>query len=139
MPTPRYLLDTNMLSEPLRPHPNEQVLAQLRQHMAHIATASLVIHELLYGCHRLPEGRKRQHLFSYVRTVVQATLPVFDYDTRAALWQAEERARLEKIGICRPFIDGQIAAIAKVNGLTLVTRNAADFGDYDLSVENWFG
>ncbi|AFZ13930.1 PilT domain-containing protein [Crinalium epipsammum PCC 9333] len=49
-----FLLDTNILSEPLRPIPNYKVLEKLRQYHQEIATASIVWNELLFGCHRLP-------------------------------------------------------------------------------------
>jgi tRNA(fMet)-specific endonuclease VapC len=45
--TLRFLLDTNILSEPLRPQPNAGVLEGLQQHRSVIATASVVIHEIL--------------------------------------------------------------------------------------------
>lgn len=54
--TPRYLLDTSVLSEPLRPVPHPGVLARLRQHGGVIATAAVVWHELLYGSARLPSS-----------------------------------------------------------------------------------
>jgi tRNA(fMet)-specific endonuclease VapC len=60
------------------------------------------------------------------------------YDREAALWHAVERARLASQGRTPPFIDGQIAAVAVVNNLILVTRNTAGFADFaGLTVENW--
>lgn len=56
----RFLLDTNVLSEPLRPNPNPKVMEMLRQHENAIATATIVWHELLFGCNRLPESNKRK-------------------------------------------------------------------------------
>jgi tRNA(fMet)-specific endonuclease VapC len=70
--------------------------------------------------------------------VLAPTLAVLPYDTAAAAWHATERARLEALGRSPPFVDGQIAAIARVRGLTLVTRNVRDFSRFDgLVVENW--
>lgn len=54
----RFLLDTNILSEPLRPIPNPNVMEKLRQYENEIATATIVYHELLFGCYRLPESKK---------------------------------------------------------------------------------
>jgi len=61
----KYLLDTNILSEAKRPQPNQKVMEHLRLYKREIATASLVIHELFYGCFRLPESKKRKDLEYY--------------------------------------------------------------------------
>jgi predicted nucleic acid-binding protein len=51
----------------------------------------------------------------------------------------KERARLIPLGLTPSYADGQIAAIAKVNNLILVTRNVADYANFqDLAIENWF-
>ncbi len=66
-------------------------------------------------------------------------LTVLPYDTTAALWHGEQRARLEARGLKPPFADGQIAAIAATQGLVLVTRNTSDFELFDgLQLLNWF-
>ena len=68
----------------------------------------------------------------------QATVYNPSYDERAAIWHAEERVRLAAQGQVPPYADSQIAAIAKVNDLVLVTRNTADFEMFvNLKVQNW--
>ena len=63
---------------------------------------------------------------------------ILPYDEQAAEWHAKERARLASLGQMPSFVDGQIAAIAKVNGLVLVTRNTSDFEKFSgLKLENW--
>jgi tRNA(fMet)-specific endonuclease VapC len=75
---------------------------------------------------------------TYLKDVVARTIPVLSYDQRAASWHAEERARLAEIGRKPPFADGQIAAVAVTNGLSLVTFNRADYAAYqDLRLEDW--
>ncbi|BAZ52950.1 PilT domain-containing protein [Nostoc sp. NIES-4103] len=134
-----YLLDTNILSEAKRPHPNETVMEKLRLYRQEIATAILVIHEMLYGCFRLPISKKRQDIEDYINNVILAEIPLFDYDLKSAQYHAQERARLSKIGKNPGFIDGQIASIAVTNNLILVTNNVADFQDFDgINIENWF-
>jgi tRNA(fMet)-specific endonuclease VapC len=92
-----------------------------------------------YGLARMPEGRRKQALIGYLEHVLNQLLTILPYDREAALWHALERARLVAQGRTPPFVDGQIAAIAMVNNLTLVTRNTDDFAGYDgLMVENWF-
>jgi len=55
------------------------------------------------------------------------------------LWQAKQRARLRQAGKPPSYPDFQIAAIAAVNDLVLVTRNVEDFADFqELRTENWF-
>ncbi|MGA9418907.1 MAG: hypothetical protein WBV40_07125, partial [Candidatus Cybelea sp.] len=99
-----------------------------------------VWHELVFGATRLPASRKRSAIERYLAEVVAATLPILPYDADAASWHGRERARLATQGRAAPFVDGQIAAIAVVNDLTLVTRNARDYSRFsDLRVENWFG
>jgi len=132
-----YLLDTNILSEPLRPQPNPRILSQLQTQADRCATASIVIHELFYGCYRLPKGRKRSTIENYLHEVVLATLPILTYSPPAAEWHARERARLEGQGLTPPFADGQIAAVARVHGLTLVTRNLADYAHFELESIDW--
>lgn len=136
--TLKYLLDTNILSEAKRPHPNQNVMEKLNLCKQEIATATLVIHELLFGCFRLPESKKRRDLEDYINSVVVAQLPLFDYDLKSAQYHAQERARLSKIGKSPAFVDGQIASIAVCNNLILVTNNISDFEDFDrLQIENW--
>lgn len=135
----RYLLDTNTISEPTRPAPAPHVLARLRAFTGVLAIPSLVLYELSYGCARLAPGQRRAQIETYITNVVLATVPILEYDTAAALWQAAERARLIAQGINPPFVDGQIAAIAATQRLTLVTRNVRDFAHYQgLMVEDWF-
>lgn len=136
----RYLLDTNVLSEPLLPAPNEEVLRRLRDHRDEMATTSVVWHEMLFGCYRLPSSSRRAAIEGYLNGVILPSVPILSYDARAARWHAEERARLTGIGRTPPFADGQIAAVARTNDLVVVTSNVADYaGFYDVRVEDWRG
>jgi tRNA(fMet)-specific endonuclease VapC len=135
----KFLLDTNIVSEPLRPKPADSIMRRLDKHEGEMAIPALVWHELRYGCARLKRSRRRTAVEQYLNDVVFASFPILDYDRRAADWHALERARLVGTGRTPPFVDGQIAAIAQVNELTLVTANTADFRRFKgLRVENWF-
>ena len=137
--TARYLLDTNILSEASSLNGNAQVIAKLNDNAPLAATAAVVMHELLYGCYRLPVSRRRNALERYLTGLLSSSIPVLDYTIEAADWHAHERARLSQVGRTPPYVDGQIAAIAAVNHLVLVTRNVADFADFqNLPIENWF-
>ena len=134
----RYLLDTNIISEPLRPTPNPKVLEQLRERQDQLATASIVWHELLFGCYRLPDSERRTAIEEYLQRVVAVSIEILPYDGYAARWHASERARLALAGRTPPFADGQIAAVARTNDLVLVTLNLTDYDGFrDLRVEDW--
>lgn len=133
-----YLLDTNVVSSPVSKQPDPGIVARLERDGGVCAIAAVTWHELVYGVRRLPKGQRRQALHTYLDDVVRAAFPMLPYDEAAAAWHGQERARLEAKGRPVPFVDGQIAAIAVVNRLTLVTLNVADFKAFkDLSVENW--
>src|SRR5437867_3729685 len=73
-------------------------------------------------------------------TDITGSVVVLPYDQAAARWHAREQARLSRSGKPPPFVDGQIAAIAAIHRLVLVTRNFHDFSSFArLEVESWFG
>lgn len=123
----KYLLDTNILSEPLKASPDQKVMSMLQAHQDDLVTATLVIHELYFGCYRLAASRKRDTIEAFINKAVIDTIPLLPYCDKAAEWHAQERARLQKDGRTPSFADGQIAAIAFINRTTLVTRNISDF------------
>jgi tRNA(fMet)-specific endonuclease VapC len=134
----KYLLDTNVVSETLRPSPSEKILMRLKQHQDEIAIAALVWHELWYGAKRLDPSRKRAAIEDYLEQVLAPTIPILPYDERAAEWHAAQRARLTRLGKTPTFTDGQIAAIAHVNELVLVTLNPADYRNFEgLEIADW--
>lgn len=92
----------------------------------------------MYGCERLERGRRKTELESYLHDVVLKSFPILPYDQGAATWHGLERARQGRAGRLAPYVDGQIAAIARVNDLVLVTANVKNFALFeDLSVEDW--
>ena len=114
------------------------MLESIERHQHEIVTAAPVWHELVFGCRRLPASRKREILDAYLNDVIKPNMLILPYDERAAEWHAKERSRLSSMGITPAFVDGQIASIAKVNGLILVSRKTADFKKFfNLELENW--
>jgi tRNA(fMet)-specific endonuclease VapC len=137
--TLRYLLDTNIVLEPLKVPANPAVLEQIRQHEGSTALSATVWHELWFGCHRLPPSRRRSELEYYLNHILLPAMPILPYGAESAEWLANQRAKLVELGLPPPMADGQIAAVAAVNGLTLVTRNVGDFLHFSgLLIENWF-
>ena len=136
--TLRYLLDTSIVSAPMSKTPDSLIVERLEERGHESAIAAPVWHELTYGCRRLPRGKRREALERYLHDVVRASFPILPYDEAAAAWHGYERARLEGLGKPSPFADGQIAAIAHVNGLALITRNVRDFARFkELHVTDW--
>ncbi|MCL2932782.1 MAG: hypothetical protein MGG11_11130 [Trichodesmium sp. MAG_R03] len=71
--------------------------------------------------------------------IVRSTIPILPYNVNVATWHALERARLTSLGKTPSFADGQIAEVAKVNGLILVTNNVSDYQDFlEVTFVNWF-
>ncbi|MGH8541688.1 MAG: type II toxin-antitoxin system VapC family toxin [Stenotrophobium sp.] len=134
-----YLLDTNIVSELSKRNVSMAVAKRFQLQELRCALCATVVQELSYGLQRLPKGQRRTVLQDFFDALLQTGPEVLPYDKGAALWHAAERARLEARGRPAPYRDGEIAAIAAVNKLILVTRNTADFKLFSgLRVENWF-
>jgi tRNA(fMet)-specific endonuclease VapC len=133
----QYLLDTNVVSELSKPRPNVALMLAFAARGDDIAISAITLQELRFGIERVPLSAKRDFLEHFFRDTV-LLLPVVAYDDRAALWHATERARLVATGRTPAFADSQIAAIAAVNQLTLVTANVDDFAHFNaLEIEDW--
>ena len=135
-----YLVDTNIISEMMRPLPNTAVQAAWEAHAHEIAISTITWHELLAGTLCLPDSKRRDAFENFLHHRLRNTVELFPYNEMTAEWHAVERARLTQIGRTPSFPDGQIAAIAATNALILVTRNVTDFSNFDggLCIENWF-
>lgn len=135
----KYLLDTNILSEPVRSQPNPHVIRQMEAYSGNLAISSITWHELLFGLFKLPSSQRRTTLEDYMFNTIRNKIPILSYDADSAAWFALQRARLSQMGRSPSFPDGQIAAVAATNKLILVTRNISDFLDFeDVQLENWF-
>jgi len=135
----RYLLDTNILSEPIAARPHPLVLERIEVNGRSLAISSVTWQEVLYGMFLLPAGKRRRQIEDYLFRRIRPALPIIGFEGRAAQWQAEQRARLRQADRSPAYPDSQIAAIAAVSDLVLVTRNVTDFADFQgLQIENWF-
>lgn len=134
-----YLLDTNIISEPAKQTPNENVLKRLKHHNGQYAISAITWHELNYGVDKMPAGKRKSQLQQYLHVLEVSQLVILPYDKIAARWLASERNRLVSIGNTPAKEDSEIAAIAVTNNLILVTRNTPDFEPINtLIIENWF-
>jgi len=135
------LLDTNIISEVMRPQPSEGVLGWLDHHtMDGLWVSSISIAEIHYGLMILPTGQRRELLTSrfsqFIRNGFSSRIVAFDEG--AALAYARIMANRKQMGRPMSLPDGQIAAIAQVHGLALATRNTADFEYCDIALINPF-
>ncbi len=134
----RYLLDATTLSDASRTARFAGITVRMRRYWDSIATASIVWHEMLFGAWRMPPGQRRAAIEAFLIEEILPGLPMLPYDREAASWHAAERARLTRLGTAPPFVDGQIAAVAAVNQLVLVTSNVDDFKRFEgLRIEDW--
>lgn len=136
--TLKFLLDTPIVSAPVAKQPNLRVAKELEQYGLYCAIAAPVWHELVFGCSLLVPGTRRAALEEYLQTVLLRSFAILAYDEAAATWHGRERARLQDAGKTPPFVDGQIAAIAYTQNLTLVTTNATHFECFaGLEIVDW--
>lgn len=133
-----YLLDTCVVSELRKPSPDPGLMEWFESVPEYLLWLSgITLGELGYGIDRLPAGRMRNDLDvwyeelrgSFARQTVGSTPEAF------VRW-GELRARQEARGRTLPLIDGLLAATAIENGLTLVTRNTADFALFGVELLN---
>jgi toxin FitB len=125
-----FLLDTNVLSEPIKERPNSGVLEWLSQANEDEVFVSVVtITELRYGVERLAIGKRRERLDSWLRKDLISRFDgrILPVDLRIADACGGLMARSESMGRPLEARDAFIAATAEVHGLTLVTRNTSDF------------
>ena len=122
----RYLVDANVLSEPTKPAPNTGVVAWLRHNESEIVVDPIILGEVRFGILLLPKGRRRATLERWFDEGVQR-LNCVPFEAQTGLRWAELLARLRTSGRAMPIKDSLIAATVLVHGLTIVTRNRADF------------
>lgn len=133
------ILDTNVVSEPLKPAPDAAVVRWLNLQAPHtLYLTSVNFAELLSGIAALPAGRRRDGLQVALNAQI---LPLFEgrilpFDTLAAQAFAKINARATAAGNPIGFADCAIAAIASARGFVLATRNTRDFRDTGVETVN---
>lgn len=125
-----FLLDTNVMSEPMKERPNPGVLAWLsRVDEDQVFVSVVSITELRSGVERLAIGKRRERLDGWLRKdlILRFEGRILPIDLRIADACGGLMARSESMGRPMEARDAFIAATAEVHGLTLVTRNTSDF------------
>jgi len=125
----KYLLDTCMLSELVKPKPAPAVMGWMAERKAHeLYVCAMTIGELHRCVAKLPLSRRRNELQLWLQQVEEGFGDrVLPFDRGAAHAWAQMCARAESAGKPMAAFDSIIAATALANGLCLVTRNVRDF------------
>lgn len=139
---PHYLLDTNIVSEIIKPEPDLNVIKKIAEHNSDCAICSPVWQELLFGLYRMPESINKKYLGKFIKEDVHENFKIKNFTEKVADIQAQLRTKLEQLGKPTQKEDSMIAAIALANHMVLVTRNTKHFAAIQqvsaLTVENWF-
>ncbi len=133
------LLDTNILSELMRPAPSPAVMSWLAaQPAASLFISAVTEAELRYGVLLLPEGRRRADLIAALEAMLTEDFAgrILPFDSAAALAFAAIAASRWQAGKPVSQFDAQIAAIAQSRGAELATRNVADFAECGVEIIN---
>lgn len=133
------LLDTNVISELVRPSPSSIVMKWIEvQPPFEFATSSVVEAEIKYGIASMPNGKKREFLASKIDELFGHLFVerVFPFERDAARYFAEFVAHRRTIGRPLNTFDAMIAATAAATGSALATRDTSDFADLDLKLIN---
>ena len=133
----KYLVDANVLSEPTKPAPESRVIDWLRRHESDLTVNPIVLGEIEYGILLLPAGKRRTRLQRWFGEGIRR-MRSLDLDAATASAWAQLLARLKKKGAAMPIKDSLIAATALAHGLTVATRDAADFRNAGVPIVNPF-
>jgi len=133
------VLDTNVLSEALRPVPEPSVLDWLaNQPRASLFTTTVTRGEILYGIRLLSDGKRRRGLWDAAKKIFDEDFAdqVLSFDSDAADMYAEIAALRRTAGKSISQFDAMIVAMARSRGASLATRNVKDFEDCGVDVIN---
>ena len=133
------VLDTNVVSELMRPGPAETVLQWMaNQPSAELFTTTITQAAILFGLAVLPEGRRRSGLLAAAEAMFDVDFAgrILPFDIAAAREFAELAAERQRQGRPAGALDVQVAAIARSRGAVVATRNVADFEGFGPPVIN---
>ena len=133
------ILDTNVLSELMRPQPAPQVVGWLdTQDAASVTVTAITVAELLYGIERLPDGKRKRAFAEMAAAMFDEDFAgrLLPFDAEAALHYARITAAQANAGRPVSMADAQIAAISVQHNAELATRNVKDFDGLGIRITN---
>ena len=137
------ILDTNVVSELMRPAPDPAVEAWVGgREAATLFFTALSEAELHYGVAIMPAGRRRDAIDAAIGSMLHDDFAgrILPFDSEAARAYAEIAAARRAAGRPISQVDGQIAAIARSRDMAVATRNTRDFADTGIDViDPWSG
>ena len=134
-----FLVDTNVLSESVKPKPDAGVMAWLRENERDLYVSTITIGELRRGIERLPDGARKSKLRHWLQSLCDCMQGrVLSFSTSSAHVWGQLKAKWDAAGLVIPTLDSQIAAIAQRHGLIVITRNTRDFVKTGVKVVNPF-
>jgi toxin FitB len=135
---PMIILDTNVVSELMRPAPDVRVQQWVNGRQAdELGTTAITVAEIGYGIERLPDGRRKASLRSAAIDIFSALgALVKPFDSQAAVWFGPIMVRRAGRGLPIEGFDAQIAAICRSHEATLATRNVKDFVETGVRLVN---
>lgn len=134
--SPMIVLDTDVVSELMRPEPDISVREWVAGRSAdELGTTAITVAEILHGIERLPDGRRKEDLLSAATDLFTLFGDLIQpFDTRAAAWFGPVMVRRAGLGLPIEGFDAQIAAICRALGAALATRNVKDFVETGIDV-----
>ena len=131
------IVDTNVLSELMRPKPSPRLIEWVaKQPATELFTTSITEAEIFYGIELLPKSKRREGLLAAAEAMFAEDFAgrIFGFDSDAARVFSKIAAHRRALGSPISHADAQIAAIAQMRGAKLATRNIADFENCHLDV-----
>lgn len=135
------ILDTNIISEIMRPQPDSNVIEWLnQQETSHLYLTTITLAEIRYGLAVMQDGKRKQQLGNQFEAYVDRAFEgrILDFTSDAATRYANIMSYRKQAGLPMSMADGQIAAIASKHHFSVATRNTKDFQECGLQIINPF-
>ncbi|CAN5366884.1 type II toxin-antitoxin system VapC family toxin [soil metagenome] len=135
------ILDTNIISEIMKPTPAANVISWINQQQAtQLFITTITIAEIVYGLNTMPQGKRRSLLEDAFNKAIAAAFKhrILAFEETSAHLYGTIMSRRKALGRPLNILDGQIAAMALAYKAIVATRNTKDFTDCNLELLNPF-